>query len=480
MTAPTPRAGAAGVGCLVLFLLPFAATGLFTAFGALRHAAAGEWGPAAFMGLFGLTFGFVGFGGMFAALGSRRSAAEVDAARVRHPDEPWLWRADWAAGRIEDGNRSTMIAAWVLAGFWNLISLPGAYFAVREAMREGNRAALIALLFPLVGFGLLVWAVRASLRYRRYGVSRLDLATVPVAIGRELRGTVVARGLLPAPGGFGVTLTCVRRVTRGSGKNRSTTETVLWQEEQRSSGTQSRTADGMMTSVPVAFRIPADVEPADDTDRRNTVIWRLAVSADVPGVDYHSSFEVPVFRAAAAAAAEDPDVVPVPVTREPYLQPATSRIKVTRNRRGTEIVFPAGRNPGASAGLTAFVAVWLAAVWATVYLDAPIFFQAVFGVIGLLLAWAALASWFGVSRVTIGDGTVTVARGLFAPLRERRMGTEEIEQVDTRIGMQAGGTPYYDLILVRKDGKKVPAGRTIREKREAEWLADTVRAALRD
>jgi hypothetical protein len=45
--------------------------------------------------------------------------------------------------------------------------------------------------------------------------------------------------------------------------------------------------------------------------------------------------------------------------------------------------------------------------------------------------------------------------------------------------MQAGRTPYYDLMLIRNDGRKLPAGRAIRDKREAEWLADTVREALR-
>jgi hypothetical protein len=44
--------------------------------------------------------------------------------------------------------------------------------------------------------------------------------------------------------------------------------------------------------------------------------------------------------------------------------------------------------------------------------------------------------------------------------------------------MQAGNTPYYDVILIRKDGKQIPAGRGIRDKREAEWLAGTLREAL--
>jgi hypothetical protein len=65
-------------------------------------------------------------------------------------------------------------------------------------------------------------------------------------------------------------------------------------------------------------------------------------------------------------------------------------------------------------------------------------------------------------------------------MRQRRVSSDEIAEVTTRIGMQSGNTPYYDLILVRKDGKRMSAGRSIRDKREAEWLAATMREALRD
>jgi hypothetical protein len=392
-------------------------------------------------------------------------------------EQPWLSRPDWASGRIEDGSRAAAVAAWLFAGLWNLISTPAAYFAGRQALREGNKAALVGLLFPVVGIGLVVWAVRATLRYRRYGVSRLDLATVPAPVGRELRGTVVAPAVLETREELRVTLTCVRRVTRGAGKNRSTTETVLWQEEQRVAASHSRTAEGMVTAIPVAFRIPGDVEPSDGTDPRNKVVWRLEVSAGVPGVDYRSAFEVPVFRTSEDVVPADPGS-PAAAVR-PFVQPATSRIKVSRSRRGTEIDFPAGRNPGAAAGLTALLAVWLVATWATIRFEAPVLIQVIFAAFGFLFAWASAALWFGASRVTIGDGSVTVARGLFAPMREQRMGIADIARVTTRIGMQAGRTPYYDLMLIRNDGRKLPAGRAIRDKREAEWLADTVREALR-
>ena len=81
-------------------------------------------------------------------------------------------------------------------------------------------------------------------RLRRFGVSRFELETRPAAIGRSLSGTVQAPLTLTPTDGFRVVLSCIRRVTTGSGDDRSTSERILWQEEQRVSGRPSRTAQG--------------------------------------------------------------------------------------------------------------------------------------------------------------------------------------------------------------------------------------------
>jgi len=193
-----------------------------------------------------------------------------------------------------------MFTAWVFTAFWNLISSPVGFLGVRAAIQEGKPAALLALLFPLVGIGLLIWAVRSTLRYRKYGVSRLELSTVPGVIGRTLTGMVRAPAKMQPDGGFQVTLSCVRRVTTRSGKNTSTSESILWQEERLVPGEPSRTAAATETHIPVAFRLPADAAACDDTDSNNRVLWRLRLSASVPGVDYAAQFEVPIFRTSAS------------------------------------------------------------------------------------------------------------------------------------------------------------------------------------
>jgi hypothetical protein len=80
--------------------------------------------------------------------------------------------------------------------------------------------------------------------------------------------------------------------------------------------------------------------------------------------------------------------------------------------------------------------------------------------------------------VTGDAGTLTVATGYLYPGKERSLAASEIADVTIRIGMQAGSTPYYDVVVLRKGRKKVVAGRSVRDKREAEWLAATIKRAL--
>jgi hypothetical protein len=469
------------VGCVVLFLLPFAAAGTFCAVQAIRMASAGVWHDAAFLGIGALAFGGVGFGGLVGMRVGYQRMKETESLQAAHPEEPWLWRRDWASGRIEDSTRDTLLAAWIFAALWNVVSLPAAYVGVRNALYGGNRAALVALLFPLAGMWLLARAVQATIRKQKYGVSRLELSTRPGVVGHALAGTVRAPVGLEPPEGFQVSLTCIRRRTSGSGKGRSSSDSILWQEERRTPGKQSRDYAGMNTSIPIAFRLPTDVEPCDATNVDDRVLWRLQVSAGVPGVDYESVFEVPVFRTSASAELPSSDEtssaggLPAPAA---YQRPADSPISVTTNRRGTEILFPAARNPGAAMSLTAFMAIWFGALGVQLYVKAPIIFPIVTGLFGILIVFGVLDLWLRVSRVTVDGAGIVVASGYLEPGNERRLSAAEISDVVTSIGMQAGNTVYYDVVIRCKNGKKTTAGRSVRDKREAEWLAATIKQAL--
>jgi hypothetical protein len=128
--------------------------------------------------------------------------------------------------------------------------------------------------------------------------------------------------------------------------------------------------------------------------------------------------------------------------------------------------------------MTVFMVIWWAALGLQLYLRAPIVFPIVTGVFGILIAVFALDLWLKVSRVIVDSGTLTVATGYLEPGRERKLTAAEVADVVAAIGMQAGKTVYYDVVIRRKDGKKTTAGHSVRDKREAEWLAAKIKEAL--
>jgi hypothetical protein len=78
----------------------------------------------------------------------------------------------------------------------------------------------------------------------------------------------------------------------------------------------------------------------------------------------------------------------------------------------------------------------------------------------------------------VDTGTLTVASGYLTPGRERSLTAADIADVVPAIGMQSGKTVYYDIVIRRKDGKKTTAGSSVRDKREADWLAATIKKSL--
>jgi hypothetical protein len=75
-------------------------------------------------------------------------------------------------------------------------------------------------------------------------------------------------------------------------------------------------------------------------------------------------------------------------------------------------------------------------------------------------------------------GMLRLAKGIGSPGRERTLPSADVADVVAAIGMQAGAIPYYDVVVRQKDGKKLTAGSSVRDKHEAEWLAVTIKQAL--
>jgi hypothetical protein len=268
---------------------PLGIAGLLAATVAIVRAQAGQWEQAALAASIAIASAGAGVGAMWWVRSHARAVDPSERLRAAYPDKPWMWREDWAAGEIRtsaqrDANRLTIIAiAWCAGTFPIVLIVP------RWALRSAGYYALPSLIFPLVGVVMLMWAMRMRRRVREYGESRFTMASVPGQLGGSLTGSIHVDKPLPAGEKVALELECINRTTRGHWHGLTTWDWILWRADQTSISDSTG-------SIPVAFMIPADCMPTDDSNPTSRIVWRLSAKAPGANFEYRAEFEVPVFR----------------------------------------------------------------------------------------------------------------------------------------------------------------------------------------
>ena len=460
-------------GCLYLFALPFCAFGLFAAVRSIERLRAGDLLTAAYTAMFAIVFGGVGFGLVYAFRWSARNAQARDRLRAANPDQPWLWREDWASGRIPAsiGTRAMVLCGCAVLCF--AASAPVVY-AIPQELAKHNNLILLVLLFPLAGIALLGQAARAAARWRVVRGSVFEMDSIPGQIGGTLAGKITLPAELRPTGSFTLGLRCVNRVTSNNGNNSSTWEHVLWNDEQTVS------SDG--AAVPVAFYIAPDTPAADYTNSNNEIIWRLSASAPAAAGKFDAQFEVPVFKVAETVeqqrlaetvrASEHQQV-------ESYVHPEASRITMRQTPGGaTEVYFPPLCNVRPALATAAFAVLWSGAFWLMHIMHVPLIFMIGWGFFELILLLMVLSLLSG-TRVSIGDGAVTIQKALLGLVySRRRIAAGEVSGMAVVPGMTVNSVVYNQLRLSYGRNRNFDFADGIRDKREADWLADQISQRL--
>ena len=466
-------------GFLLAAVLLLSAAGIALLLWALHDAPALAWPDAAPRVFGGLALLLVAALLWFLGhLPNRRHAQALD-LRQQHPQEPWLWNSKWADGRIRDSGLASMFVAWLFAISFLGIGLPGAIGAVGEAHRKGIYLPYIALIFPLVGAGFLVWALTNTYRRLKFGASILELATFPGVIGGQLVGVIYTRHKLPPSDGYHLRLQCFHSVSTGSGKNRSTYLTTLWDDQ----ATMIRGVmddDASRTAIPVGFQIPADAAPSDDANPNDFIYWQLQARAKVPGLDYLATFVVPVYRAADTPQLTAP-IDPVAAYRAPeppQTAPTLPGISLHEIPGGIELRFRAARNLGLAC-LTTFMGVTFAAIGIGVgYYGGIACFGFIFLLVGIAILIAAARAWFLATRIAIAEGTVRLESRFLGFRRAREFPTADIAEVLCPWAGSFGQSALYRIQLKTTAGRTLTVATDIPSKKEADWLAAQLRAAL--
>ena len=459
------RSERAGTGCLIALGTPFAAIGIVAGVAAMRLYPLAGWSRAVIaLSCGAFAFAFAGFGIMATALWGRKRVFTDDELRKRNPDQPWMWNPEWVSRRISDQSRAGTFLLWGFALLWNAVASPVLVFLPDE-IRKGNHLAWVGFLFPLVGVAMLINAMRLTWRALRFRDSKLILDTVPVPIGGTLRGTVEVPHVLTSVSAVMIRLTALGRRRSGN----TTVSTISCHEERElEPGLLRHTADG--TVIPIEIAVPADAPATDTTGEQENTFWRLSVDADVPGVDYHATFDVPVFQTAFSDFRPHGTPAPMPAPIEPktFIERQTPE--------GRELHFARFRAPSRAFLSLLFTAVWIGAIALMGVIRVPVLMPIVCGIIAVALILSTLELFFESSTILLGPHEVTVHRRLLSTT-ETVIPYGDIESAQAvAIGISNGARPYYRVDIRTKAGKRIKAAKNIHSKREAEWVASRIKA----
>lgn len=171
----------------------------------------------------------------------------------------------------------------LFGGVFAIVGLGVLAFILPEAIKENDDEAILAagilgILFACTGFGI-SWGGLLAQRFRiQREALMLRYPNAPWMWNREWAG----------------------REIKGSGNHSLVSEHVLYEEKQEIEPHRVRPGP-RGSKVPLQFLIPYDNRDSDDSDLRSRILWRIEVRGDFKGIDYSSSFEVPVFKSDASS-----------------------------------------------------------------------------------------------------------------------------------------------------------------------------------
>lgn len=214
----------------------------------------------------------------------------------------WGQEDQWQQGLIRGSIHQQGALPLIFVGLGLLLTSVG----IGAGLIWGGEAWLFGGIFALVGIVFTIVAINLILKTRKFRPGELRLASSPIVLGQTFRATLqtgVSKGTRPESG-FNVALRCVlRRETRDSDGHTHRSNKTIWSSEITSHGAVEHGADCF--SINLRWDVPADQPPTSLGKGAERHLWTVYVSADLPGVDYSETFEIPVFTGAMGAMLEN-------------------------------------------------------------------------------------------------------------------------------------------------------------------------------
>lgn len=403
-----------------------------------------RWGLLGFKSIFLFVFGGVGLGLLIAIW---RAPREKDKSKPEYQASPWLLNHDWQSASIRSSSKLGMWGMWAFAAIWSLISAPMPFIAYREIIEKENYLAIAALLFPIVGIGLIGWAVKLTREWRRFGPTPVTLDPFPGSIGGHVGGTIDLHLPFDPGNRFLITLNNLHSYISGSGKSRSRRESALWQDEIL--GHAESSASG--TRITFRFDVPEGQKESDATkDGKAYDLWRLNVRAELPGANLDRDFEIPVY----ATAQTSGSLTPLRLERSRaeqdayYDQEIRRHVEITSTGSGKRLHYPMFRKPVSNGAAILIGGVFASVGWVMAVMEGEKIFGAVFGGVGAIVAITAFYMLFKSLDIVQSSDTITsVRRVLGIPIRKRSMRVSEFHRFEIDNGMQTQSGKKHTIHL---------------------------------
>lgn len=434
-----------------------------------------RWGLLGFKGIFFLVFGGAGLGMLIFVF---RAPKEKDATAPQYQDSPWLINDDWQTEIIRSSSKSSMWFAWGFAAFWNLVSAPLSFVIYEEVLEKDNTIALVGLLFPLIGIGLITWAIQRTLEWRRFGPAPVSLDPFPGSIGGHVGGTIDVN--LPYDPGtrFSVTLTSLHSYVSGSGDSRSRKESAKWQDAQVAhSGSGAKG-----TRLSFRFDVPDGLSESDaDQGSDSYDLWRLNLNADLPGADMDRDYEIPVYATAENSRRLSNFAISEAKSEQKQVDMDVIRdlIRLGSGISGKSMLYPMGRHLWN--GIVGFIfgAAFAGIGWFLLVKEELWFMGGVFGLVGSLILVSAFYYLFNsLEVIQQGSNIRTVRRLLGIPVRTREMRRYDFVRFEKKSSMstQSGSkhVMHYTIYALGSTGQKLVVGEGFKGASQADAAAELI------
>ena len=434
-----------------------------------------RWGLIGFKSIFLFTFGGIGLGLIIFVF---RAAKEKDPSDPRYRDAPWLENDEWQTAVIKSGSKTAMWTGWAFAAFWNLISAPLPFVIYTEVTEKNNLPALLGLLFPLVGIGLVTWAIKRTLEWNRFGPAPVTLDPFPGSIGGHVGGTIDVNLPYDASTQFSLTLTNLHSYMSGSGKDRRRSESAEWQDTQVAHVSSS--AKGSRLSF--RFDVPENLVESDaDQSDESYYLWRINVRADLPGVDIDRDYEIPVYVTGESSAALSQISIDQARNKQNKmdLRVIENLVDLSYAAGGRAMRYPMGRN--LLSGFMGLIigGIFTGAGWYLVKYESALLMGGAFGLVGLLIVVSAFYFMLNSLEVLQDGGDIrTIRRILGIPVKHGRMRRADIVRFSKKASSktQSGKRHviHYTIFAVDNSGQKLVVGEGFKGASQADAAADFI------